>query len=166
MSIGPYDYFGLCQAFLNQSQSCGKTAENRMSFNRLSIYSYNSLLATFDPANNVLLIYSDIAKYSNTSIRHTKILRKAAEELTIFSVIDDEVAEQLKEYYNSILANIGRFNRAHINKHFFKEKIIRDFNEMQQFLEYSNMDKRTKAYKHATRQISSIFAILLENKIL
>ena len=166
MSIGQYDYSGLCEAFVNQSQPSGKTGKGRMSFNRLSIFSYSSLLATLDPANKVLRLYKPIADYSNTSKRHAKILVGAAEGFNIFSVIDDEVAEQLQEYYNSITTSILFFNRARRHKSFFKDAIIRELNEMQKYLEYSNMDKRTKAYKHVTNQISSIFATLFEHKIL
>ena len=166
MSIGQYDYSGLCEAFINQSQSCGKTAEGRMSFNRLSIYSYSSLLATLDPANKVLRLYKPIAEYSNTSNRHARILVNMAEGFTIFSVIDDEVTEQLQEYYDTISACILFFHRAHTRKPFYKEVIIREFNQMQQFLEYTKLDKRTKTYKRATTQISNIFATLIEHKIL
>lgn len=166
MSIGQYDYSGLCEAFINQSQSSGKTAQGRMSFNRLSIYSYNSLLATLDPTNKVLRLYKPVAEYSNTSKRHTKFLVNAAKGLTVFSVIDDGVAEQLQEYCDSISTNILFFNRASKHKSFFKDTIIREFNEMQQYLKYSNMDKRIKEYKHATNQISSIFATLIEHKLL
>ena len=165
MAIRQYDYSGLCEAFVNQTQSCGKTAEGRMSFNRLSIYSYSSLLATLDPANKVLRLYKPIAEYSNTSNRHARILVNRAEGFTIFSIIDNEVAEQLQEYYDAITTAILFFNRASKSKSFFKDAIIKEFNEMQQFLEYTKLDKRTKTYKRATTQISNIFATLIEHKI-
>ena len=166
MSIGTYDYDGLCEAFINQSQSCGKTAEDRMSFNRLSIYSYNSLLATLDPTNNVLLVYSDTANYSNTSKRHTRFLHEAAKELIIFSIIDGEFIDQIQEYHDSILNNLKFFKRARVKAPYFKTKVLEEFQEVKQYIQYIKLDKRTKEYKYCTSLIESIFAILLENKLL
>lgn len=167
MSIGPYDYHGLCEAFINQSQSCGKTAENRMSFNRLSIYSYNSLLATLDPVNRILHLDETISTYSNTSHRHTKSLLEAGSDLTTYRInLDKSYEENLIAYLDNLLIGIQLYKRARQRKPYYKEAIFNIFKEFQSYLDYVDLDRRTKVYKQITRRASEVFAILLENKLL
>ena len=167
MSIGTYDYNGLCKAFINQSQSCGKTAEGRMSFNHLSIYSYSSLLATLDPATRTLLLDKSISTYSNTSHRHTKFLLEAGSHLTVYRIaLDKSHEENLAAYLDNILAGIRLYKRARQRKPYYKEAIFDTFKEFQSYLVYAGLDRRTKAYKRISKQSSKIFETLLENKLL
>lgn len=168
MSIGNYDYAGLCEAFINQSQSCGKTAEGRMSFNRLSIYSYDSLLATFNPTKNVLLIYLDIAGYSNTSKSHTRHLLSFTANITTFWIKYEEPLEQMKSYHDSVNELILRYKRARkeYSKQATKDLAVSTVPLMKAYLAYMGLDKRTKAYKQSIILIDSAFNNLLENKLL
>lgn len=167
MPTRTYDYEGLCKAFINQSQSSDKTTQGRMSFNRLSIFSYNSLLATLDPTNKVLLIDSHIAKYSNTSQRHTRMLLECATEFTTYSInLNQEPENNLIEYFNRVQSSINRFRRARVLMSTHRTLILKHYAEMQSYLLYLNLDHRTKVYKLAKQREQTIFATLIEHKIL
>ena len=166
-NIGSYDYHGLCEVFINQSQPTGKTAKGRMSFNHLSIYSYDSLLATLDPTNKVLLIDSHIAKYSNTSQRHASALRECATEFTTYSInLNQEPEDNLIDYFNRVQSSISRFRKARVRMPNHRTITLKHYAEMQSYLLYLNLDHRTKVYKSAKQREQTIFATLIEHKIL
>ena len=167
MSIGQYDYSGLCKVFINQSQPTGKTAEGRMSFNQLSVYSYDSLLATLDPTNKVLLIDNYIAKYSNTSQRHLRVLLECATEFTIYLInIDQGPEDNLIDYFNRVQSSISSFRRARVTMFGHRTLTLKHYAEMQSYLLYLNLDRRTKVYKLAKQREQTIFATLIEHQIL
>ena len=163
MSIGQYDYKGLVQTFIEQSQSKGKTASGRMSFESNRLYSYNSLLAKLDVSNKVLLIDKDISTYSKTSKHHTRILSSYVQSLSIF-VIDfaNTPKENLISYVENIEHLIVKYNRAKLTKHNYKQRIITQYHEATAYANYTNVDKRTTEY----HKLKQVFAKLFELKLL
>ena len=167
MSIGQYDYSGLCEAFINQSQSSGTTGVNRLWFEHCRLYSYNSHLATIDLVNKVLLIDSDTAKYSRTSKRHTNVLRKYATEFTIYLIdLNQEPKDNLLDYFNRVQSSISSFRRARVTMFGHRALTLKHYAEMQSYLLYLNLDRRTKVYKLAKQHEQTIFATLIEHQIL
>lgn len=77
-SVGQYDYKGLITSFLNQSSQKESTANDRMSYKGINLYSYNSVLATLFTTDNVLIVYYNIATYSRTSKKQAHLLRQIA----------------------------------------------------------------------------------------
>ena len=167
MSIGQYDYSGLCEAFINQSQSSGTTGVNRLWFEHCRLYSYNSHLATIDLVNKVLLIDSDTAKYSSTSQGHLKVLLECATEFTIYLIyLDHEPEDNLIDYFNRVQSSISRFRRARVRMFGHRTLTLKHYAEMQSYLLYLNLDRRTKVYKLAKQREQTIFATLIEHQIL
>jgi hypothetical protein len=162
--IGSYDYNGLCNAFLAQSQSSGKTAGGRMSFTGTALYSFNSKLAELDPLRNLLFIDEHIATYSHTSSKHSRTLRTtASKSFTIFYVnLDNTPAENLVSYWESIARLIVKYDRARTTKPGYAKLITQTWNQALSYAELMSIDKRSKAY----RRRHEIFQLLFTHKLL
>jgi len=106
------------------------------------LYSYNSTLAEWDQDKKVLLINDHIANYSNTSKRHALHMERAlmGENITKLYLYGTLVAqtEMLRDL-------ILKQERA--RKYDYTNEINELIQNIDLYVEYLNVDKRTKEYK-------------------
>ena len=158
-----YNYDKLISSYLTQSAESGVTAEGRMSFRGDTLYSYKSKLFQRIGPNTYIL---DVAtrNYSVTTAKHTnRILRSMPSDVTIYyTYIDNQVWQNVVMYIIELKFFIGQFKRARTTKS-AKQKLVRSkYNELQSYIEFTKLDKRTSAYK----QFKQLFAIMFEAKVL
>jgi hypothetical protein len=163
--IGSYDYHGLCNAFLTQSQSSGKTAGGRMSFTGTTLYSFDSKLAELDPVRKLLFIDSHIANYSRTSNTHSRKLVTVMSQLrlTMFYVdLSQTPAENLMSRWDELIDLVGKYVRARTTKPGYAKLITQTWNQALSYADLMKIDKRSKAY----RRRHEIFQLLFTHKLL
>lgn len=163
MSTTSYDYTGLINLYLTGSTNSGETAYGRMSFKGDTLYSYESKLFQRVGPNTYIL---DVAtsSYSVTTAKHTsRILRSMPSDVTIYhTYIDNPVWQNVAMYVVNIKFLIGQFKRARSTKSTKQKLVIKKYNELQSYIEFVKLDKRTSAY----RQFKQLFAIMFEAKCL
>jgi hypothetical protein len=158
-----YNYDKLISTYLTQSAESGVTAQGRMSFRGDTLYSYKSKLFQRVGPNTYIL---DVAtrSYSVTTAKHTtRILRSMPSDVTIYhTYIDNPVWQNVAIYVTDLKFFIGQFKRARTTKSAKQKLVIRKYNELQSYIEFTKLDKRTSAYK----QFKQLFAIMFEAKVL
>ena len=144
IKIGQYDYEGLIKSYLAQDRLSAKTADNRLSYSGIKLFSYNSKLAVIsDSKLSTLYIDKAISKYSNPPQRQTrKLLYIAAEQnWTAFIVnIDRSPENNLEQFWNDIELLITRYKRARITKASIKQSIHEAVSNAQHFAEWHELD--------------------------
>lgn len=162
MSTASYDYTGLIIGYLSGSIDSWSTAQGRMSFKGDTLYSYKSKLFQRVGPNTYIL---DVAtrSYSVTTAKHTtRILRSMPSDVTIYhTYIDNPVWQNVALYVTNLKFLIGQFKRARRTKSAKQKLVIRKYNELQSYIEFVKLDKRTSAY----RQFKQLFAIMFEAKV-
>ena len=158
-----YNYDTLINDYINQSAPIGSTANDRMSFNRDILYSYKSKLFQRIAPNTYVLDVA-ISKYSITTAKHTmRILRAMPSNVTIYrTCIDNDPISNVIDYISDIKYLISKFTRARNTKPQWQKHIHRTYAELQSYIEFYKLDKRTTAY----RQFKQLFAIMFEAKCL
>ena len=158
-----YDYTTLIHDYINQSSTNGSTAQGRMSFKGDILYSYESKLFQRIAPNTYVLDVA-ISKYSVTTARHTmRILRAMPSNVTIYrTCIDNSPISNVIDYVSDIKYSISKFTRARSTKPQWQKNIHRTYAELQSYIEFYKLDKRTTAY----RQFKQLFTIMFEVKIL
>ena len=158
-----YDYTTLIYDYINQSAPIGSTAQGRMSFKGDTLYSYKSKLFQRIAPNTYVLDVA-ISKYSVTTAKHTmRILRAMPSNVTIYrTCIDNDPISNVIDYVSDIKYLISKFTRARSTKPQRQKHIHRTYAELQSYIEFYKLDKRTTAY----RQFKQLFAIMFEAKCL
>lgn len=158
-----YDYTTLIYDYINQSTPIGSTAQGRMSFNGDILYSYKSKLFQRIAPNTYILDVA-ISKYSVTTAKHTmRILRAMPSNVTIYrTYIDNDLISNVVDYISDVKYLISKFTRARNTKSQWQKHIKRTYAELQSYIEFYKLDKRTAAY----RQFKQLFAIMFEAKCL
>ena len=158
-----YDYTTLIYNYINQSATLGSTAQGRMSFKGDILYSYKSKLFQRIAPNTYVLDVA-ISKYSITTAKHTmRILRAMPSNVTIYrTYIDNDPISNVIDYILDIKYLISKFTRARSIKPQWQKHIHRTYAELQSYIEFYKLDKRTAAY----RQFKQLFVILFEAKCL
>ena len=158
-----YDYTTLIYDYINQVYSNGTTAQGRMSFKGDTLYSYKSKLFQRIAPNTYILDVA-ISKYSVTTAKHTmRILRSMPSDVTIYhTYIDNDPISNVIDYVSDIKYSISKFTRARSTKPQWQKYIHRTYAELQSYIEFYKLDKRTTAY----RQFKQLFVILFEAKCL
>ena len=158
-----YDYTTLIYDYINQSFPYASTAEGRMSFKGDTLYSYESKLFQRIAPNTYILDVA-ISKYSITTAKHTmRILRAMPSNVTIYrTCIDNDPISNVIDYISDIKYLISKFTRARSTKFQWQKHIHRTYAELQSYIEFYKLDKRTTAY----RQFKQLFAIMFEAKVL
>ena len=158
-----YDYTTLIYDYINQVYSNGTTAQGRMSFNGDILYSYKSKLFQRIALNTYILDVA-ISKYSVTTAKHTsRILQAMPSNVTIYrTCIDNDPISNVIDYVSDIKYLISKFTRARSTKPQWQKHIHRTYAELQSYIEFYKLDKRTAAY----RQFKQLFAIMFEAKVL
>ena len=163
-NIGSYDYLGLIKSYLTQDRPSAKTAQNRMAYSGVYLCSYDSVLAKLDTERKILYIDSDIAHYSNTSIKHANNLRaKAKDNFTMFEVPIDASAEDTVTYYTNVINNaITKHTRARVehSKCYWKSKIFNTLNELTLYLDLHTI-KNSKLRKVTQPIFQQLFKLKL-----
>ena len=157
-----YDYTTLICNYINQSVPIGSTAQGRMSFKGNTLYSYKSKLFQRVGPNTYILNVAT-RSYSVTTAKHTtRILRSMPSDVTIYhTYIDNPVWQNVAIYVTDIKYLIGQFKRARSTKSAKQKLVLRKYNELQSYIEFIKLDKRTSAYK----QFKQLFAIMFEAKV-
>ena len=158
-----YDYLSLIYDYINQVYSNGTTAQGRMSFKGDILYSYKSKLFQRIASNTYILDVA-ISKYSFTTAKHTmRILRALPSNVTIYrTYINNDPISNVIDYVSDIKYSISKFKRARNTKPQWQKHIHRTYAELQSYIEFYKLDKRTTAY----RQFKQLFAIMFEAKCL
>ena len=158
-----YDYTTLIYDYINQVYTKGETAQGRMSFNGDTLYSYKSKLFQRIAPNTYVLDVA-ISKYSVTTAKHTmRILRAMPGNATIYrTCIDNDPISNVIDYVSDVKYSINKFTRARSTKPQWQKHIHRTYAELQSYIEFYKLDKRTAAY----RQFKQLFAIMFEAKCL
>lgn len=163
MNTTSYDYTGLIDNYLTQSTNSGDTAGGRMSFKGDTLYSYKSKLFQRVGPNTYIL---DVAtrSYSVTTAKHTtRILRNMPSNTVIYrTYIDNDPISNVIDYISDIKYLISKFTRARSIKPQWQKHIHKSYAELQSYIEFYKLDKRTAAY----RQFKQLFAIMFEAKCL
>ena len=163
MNAHSYDYLSLIDNYINQSATDGTTAQGRMSFKGDILYSYKSKLFQ-RIAPNTYVLDAAISKYSITTAKHTsRILYAMPSNVTIYrTCIDNDPISNVIDYVSDIKYSINKFTRARSTKPYWQHHINRTYAELQSYIEFYKLDKRTTAY----RQFKQLFVILFEAKCL
>lgn len=158
-----YDYTTLIHDYINQSSTNGSTAQGRMSFKGGILYSYKSKLFQRIASNTYILDVA-ISKYSVTTAKHTmRILRAMPSNVVIYrTCIDNDPISNVIDYVSDIKYSINKFTRARSTKPQWQKHIYRTYAELQSYIEFYKLDKRTAAY----RQFKQLFVIMFEAKVL
>ena len=158
-----YDYTTLIYDYINQSFPYASTAQGRMSFKGDTLYSYKSKLFQRIAPNTYILDVA-ISKYSATTAKHTmRILRAMPSNTVIYrTCIDNDPISNVIDYVSDIKYSIGKFTRARSTKPQWQKHINRTYTELQSYIEFYKLDKRTTAY----RQFKQLFVIMFEAKCL
>ena len=158
-----YDYTTLIYNYINQSFPYASTAEGRMSFKGDTLYSYESKLFQRIAPNTYILDVA-ISKYSITTAKHTmRILRAMPSNVTIYrTYIDNDPISNVIDYISDIKYLISKFTRARSTKPQWQKHIHKSYAELQSYIKFYKLDKRTTAY----RQFKQLFAIMFEAKVL
>ena len=158
-----YDYTTLIYDYINQSFPYASTAQGRMSFKGDTLYSYKSKLFQRIVPNTYILDVA-ISKYSATTAKHTmRILRAMPDNVTIYrTCIDNDPISNVIDYVSDIKYLISKFTRARSTKPQWQKHINRTYVELQSYIEFYKLDKRTTAY----RQFKQLFTIMFEAKCL
>ena len=158
-----YNYTTLIDNYINQSTPIGSTAQGRMSFKGDILYSYKSKLFQRIAPHTYILDVA-ISKYSVTTAKHTKrILRNIPSNAVIYrTCIDNDPISNVIDYVSDVKYLISKFTRARSTKPQWQKQIHRTYTELQSYIEFYKLDKRTTAY----RQFKQLFAIMFEAKCL
>ena len=158
-----YDYTTLIYDYINQSATIGSTTQGKMSFKGDILYSYKSKLFQRIAPNTYVLDVA-ISKYSVTTAKHTmRILRAMPSNTVIYrTCIDNDPISNVIDYLSDIKYLISKFTRARNTKFQWQKHIHRTYAELQSYIEFYKLDKRTAAY----RQFKQLFAIMFEAKCL
>ena len=158
-----YNYTTLIYNYINQSATVSSTAQGRMSFKGDTLYSYKSKLFQRIAPNTYVLDVA-ISKYSVTTAKHTmRILRALPSNVTIYrTYINNDPISNVIDYVSDIKYSISKFTRARSTKPQWQKHINRTYAELQSYIEFYKLDKRTTAY----RQFKQLFAIMFEAKVL
>ena len=158
-----YDYTTLIYDYINQSFPYASTAQGRMSFKGDTLYSYKSKLFQRIAPHTYILDVA-ISKYSVTTAKHTmRILRAMPSNVTIYrTCIDNDPISNVIDYVSNIKYPISKFTRARSTKPQWQKHIHRTYAELQSYIEFYKLDKRTTAY----RLFKLLFSIMFEAKVL
>ena len=158
-----YNYNSLIIDYITQSAPDGTTAQGRMSFKGDTLYSYKSKLFQRIAPNTYILDVA-ISKYSITTAKHTmRILQTMPSNTVIYrTYIDNDPIGNVIDYVSDIKYLISKFTRARSTKFQWQKHIHRTYAELQSYIEFYKLDKRTTAYI----QFKQLFVILFEAKCL
>ena len=158
-----YNYTTLIYDYINQSAPDGSTAQGRMSFKGDILYFYKSKLFQRIAPHTYILDVA-ISKYSVTTAKHTNhILHTMPSNTVIYrTYIDNDPISNVIDYISDIKYLISKFTRARNTKPQWQKHIHRTYVELQSYIEFYKLDKRTTAY----RQFKQLFAIMFEAKVL
>ena len=158
-----YNYTILIYNYINQSAPIGSTAEGRMTFKGDTLYSYKSKLFQRIAPHTYILDVA-ISKYSVTIAKHTMRILQAMPSNTVIyrTCIDNDPISNAIDYVSDIKYLISKFTRARSTKPQWQKHIHRTYAELQSYIEFYKLDKRTAAY----RQFKQLFVILFEAKCL
>ena len=158
-----YNYTTLIDNYINQSAPIGSTAEGRMSFKGDTLYSYKSKLFQRIAPNTYILDVA-ISKYSITTAKHTNCILQTMPSNTVIyrTYIDNDPISNVIDYISDIKYLISKFTRARNTKFQWQKHIHRTYAELQSYIEFYKLDKRTAAY----RQFKQLFTIMFEAKCL
>lgn len=156
-------YTPLIKDYINQSFPYASTGHGRMSFKGDTLYSYKSKLFQRIAPNTYILDVA-ISKYSDATANHTThILSLMPGNTTIYrTYIDNDPISNVIDYISDIKYLISKFTKARSTELQWQKQIKRTYAELQSYIEFYKVDKRTTAY----RKFKQLFVIMFEAKVL
>lgn len=154
IKIGQYDYEGLIQSYLAQDRHSASTASKRMSYHKTVLYSYNSILAKMSELMpDVLYINKHIAKCSNTTKKHTRLLQINIPSNWDVLVINlnTSFSDNLQTYWEDIELLIKQHKRARTRKPIIEKELHKLIRTAQHFAELHELDSTIP--DHIMRQL-------------
>lgn len=148
------------QLYIDQAFPEATNRQKSLWFKGTKLYSYDSLLAIIDPANNIVCIDSDIRHYSNTTSKQTALLcsRATRSNYIILSLPLETLPEQVIMYYwNKVEYYIAKYLKARVNQSIYKERIHIYLNQAELYANYTQINKKSKEYKYRTKLIKQLF---------
>lgn len=148
------------QLYIDQAFPEATNRQQSLWFKGTKLYSYNSLLAIIDPANNIVCIDSDIRNYSNTTAKQTALLcsRATRSNYIILSLPLETLPEQVIMYYwNKVEYYMAKYLKARVNQSIYKERIHIYLNEAEVYANYTQINKKSKEYKYKTKLVKQLF---------
>lgn len=143
--------------FLNQNLPEARNPRNSLWFKNNRLYSYRSHLATIMP-DNVLFINANLITYSTTTSAHITSLRSYAEDLQTFIIpLDLQSNEVLNWYWEQIETYISKYLRARTTKDYHKRRIIATMNVIEQYVDYTNLDRASSEYLYKHEIVKQLF---------
>ena len=148
------------QLYIDQAFPEATNRQKSLWFKGTKLYSYDSLLAIIDPANNIICIDSDIRHYSNTTSKQTALLcsRATRSNYIILSLPLETLPEQVIMYYwNKVEYYIAKYLKARVNQSIYKERIHIYLNQAEVYANYTQLNKKSKEYKYKTKLVKQLF---------
>jgi len=153
-----YDYSDCVRAWLSGDYSSGSTAQNRMSFQNDIIYSYRAPIASYDKSTDTVTINASYLNYGATTTKHINAVCKYNSAHRYYEYFDNPGPAY---YHTRITELTNKFIRARKLKPMYKTLAQEAYKQMMDFMDYINIDKRTKQY----RQHLELFTMLFKNKL-
>lgn len=151
-------------AFLGQRLPSGINPGKTLWFKGTYLYSYDSLLAIIDPSAEILFIDDNIRSYSNTTAKQTaKLVGKNTYQVLSIPLLAD-YSEVLDFYWDKIEDRITKLIKARADhtKEAHKHWIHILLQDVETYVNYVEMDRRSSAYKRKHQITRQLF----EHKIL
>lgn len=152
--IGQYDYKGLIKSYLAQDRPSASTANDRMSYKGINLYSYSSILVQMsETLPNTLYANKYLFKYSITTTKQFYKLQKIASHGWSIFVIDLDItfADNMQIYLEDIELLIKRYQRARTLKPQIKQELHELIRATQHFAELHKLDSTIP--DHIMRQL-------------
>lgn len=147
--IGQYDYEGLIQSYLAQDRPSASTANDRMSYKGINLYSYSSILAQMsETLPNTLYANKYLFKYSITTTKQFYKLQKIASHGWSIFVIDLDItfADNLQLYWAETELFIKQHKRARTRKPIIEKELHKLIRTTQHFAELHELDSTIPDY--------------------
>lgn len=154
IKIKSYDYEGLIQSYLAQDRPSASTANDRMSYKGITLYSYSSILAQIsETLPNTLYIDKHISRYSRTTSKQFHELQREASLNGNVFVIDLDItfADNLQLYWADAELLIKRYKWARTLKPQIKQDLHKLIRNAQHFAELHGLDSTIP--DHIMRQL-------------
>ena len=143
IEIKSYDYHNLIRSYLAQDRPAATTAGDRLSYSKLRLYSYNSVLATISSIYpNTIFIDKYTCKCSNTTSKQaTKLRNLIPYNWNVFTIdLNSTDTVTLGEYWEDITDLVGSYKRSRKYKHHIKQSIHDLISTAQQFARVHGLD--------------------------
>ena len=122
-----------------------------------TLYSYNSILATFDRRNRAILVNKDIANYSVTSAKHAAKLKSFWVD-SVFYILDNAGVTPIDKYLVEIIETMEKYTRARSNKEYIHDTLEYIFRAYSDAIPYFLSGSKKRTAKKRMEKLKQAFA--------